>query len=155
MPIDSVMPSNHLILCRPLLILFSTFSSIRVFSSESTLHIRWPKYWSFSFCISPSSEYSWLISFRINWLPKGLSIIYFSITVEKHHFSALSVFMVKLSHLYMTTGKTIVLTVWTFVSKVMTLLCNMLSRFIIAFLPRSKHLLNLEPKKIDMIILQT
>ena len=141
-----VMPSNHLIFCHPLLLLPSIFPSIRVFLNESVLHIRWPKFWSFSFSISPSNEYSGLISFRIDWLDllavqgtlKGLL---------QHHSSKASVlwcsafFIVQLSHPYMTTGKTIALTRRTFVGKVMTLLFNMLSRLVITFLPRSKHLL--------------
>ena len=137
MSIELVMPSNHLILCRPLL-LTSIFPSIRVFSKDSVLHIRWPKYWSFCFSISPSNEYSGLISFRIDW---------FDLTVQgtlksllQHHSSKVSIlrrsafFMIQLSHPYMTTGKTIALTRWTLVGKVMSLLFNMLSRFVIAFL---------------------
>ena len=143
--IESVMPSTHLILCYPLLLLPSIFLSIRFFSSESVLPIRWPRYWSFSFSISSSSEYSGLISFGMDWLDllavqgtlKGLL---------QHHSSkasalqCLAFLMVQLSHPYMTTGKTIALTMWTFVSKVMSLFFNMLSRLIIAFLPRRKHL---------------
>ena len=137
------MPSNHLILCRPLFLPPSIFPSIRVFSNESVLRIRWPKYWSFSFSISPSNEYSGLTSFRIDWLDlltvqgtlKSLlqhcnsktSILWFS-----------SFFIVQLSHPYMTTGKTIALTIWTFVGKVMSLLFNILSRLVINFLPGSK-----------------
>ena len=164
------MPSNHFILCCPLLLLPSIFPSIRVFSSESVLHIKWPKYWSFSFNISPSNEYSELISFRIDWLdllavqetlkessptPQFYSIIFW----------CSAFFMVQLSHLYMTTGKTIALTRWTFVSKVVSLLFNTLSRFVIAFPPRSKCLLIswlqllftviLEPKKINAIEFST
>ena len=137
MSIESVMPSNHLILCHPLLLLPSIFPSIRVFSNESVLHIRWPKYWSFSFSISPSNEYSGLISFRMDWLDvlavqgtlKGLL---------QHHSSKASIllhsafFRVQLSHPYMTTGETIPLTRRTFVGKVMSLLFNMLSRLVIS-----------------------
>ena len=144
MSIESVMPSNHLILCRPLL-LPSIFPSIRVFSDESVLCIRWPKYWSFSFSISPSNEYSGLISFKIDWLDL-LAVQGTSKSLLQHHSSKASVlqcsalFMVQLSHPYMITGKTIALTRWTFVGKVMSLLFNMLSRLVIAFLPRSKRL---------------
>ena len=140
MSIGSVMPSNHLFLCRPLLLLLSIFPSIRVFSKESVLWIRWPKFWSFSFSISPSSEYSGLSSFRIAVQGTLKSLL-------QHHSSKASVlrcsafFIVQLSHPYMTTGKTIALTRWTFVSKVMSLLFNMLSRFVITLLPRRKHLL--------------
>ena len=161
MSIESVMRSNHLILCRPLLFLPSIFPAIRAFSNESALHIRWPKYWSFSFSISPSNEHPGLISFRTGWISsqsKGLS------SLLQHHSSKASIlrhsasFIVQLSHPYMTTGKTIDLTRWTFVGKVMSLLFNMLSRLVINFLPRSKCLLIswlqspsaviLEPKKI-------
>ena len=141
------MPSSHLILCCPLLFLPSIFPSIRVFSNESVLCIRWPKYWSFSFSIIPSSEYSKLISFRMDWLDL-LAVQGTLKSLLQHHSSKasilqLSVFlMVQLSHPYMTTGKTIALTRWTFVSKVMSLLSNMLSRLVIAFLPRSKHFFN-------------
>ena len=140
------MPFNHLILCRPLLFPPSIFPSIRVFSSESILHIRWPKYWSFIFSISPSNECSGLISFRMNWLGPWAA----QGTVKhllQHHISKTSIlwrsafFTVQLSHPYMTTGKTIALTRQTFVGKVMSLLFNMLSRFLITFLQRSKHLL--------------
>ena len=144
MSIESVMPSNHLILCRPLL-LSSIFPSIRVFSNESVL-IRWPKYWSFSFSISPPNEYSGLISFRIDWF--DLLVVQGTLkSLHQHHSSKASIlqcsafFIVQLSHPYMTTGKTIALTRWTFVGKVMSLLFNMPSRLVIAFLPRSKHLL--------------
>ena len=139
------MPSNHLILCRPLL-LPSIFPSIRVFSKGSVLHIRWPKYWSFSFSISPSNEYSGLISFRMDWL----DLLAFQGTLKsllQHHSSEASIvwpsafFIVQLSHPYMTTGKIIALTRWTFVGKVMSLLLNMLSRSVITFLQRSKCLL--------------
>ena len=140
--IESVMPSNHLILCCPLLLLPSNFPNIRVFSNESAVHIRWPKYWNFS--ISPSNEYSGLISFRINWF--DLLEVQGSLkSLLQHHSSKASIlqhsafFMVQLSHPYMTTGKTIALTRWTFVCKVMSLLFNMLSRFVIAFLPGSKE----------------
>ena len=145
MSIELVMPSNHFMLCHPLLLLPSIFPSIRVFSNESVLHIRWPKYWSFSFSINPSNEYSGLISFRVDW---------FDLTVQgtlksllQHHSSKASIlqrsafFMVQLSHLYMTTGRTIALTRRTFVGKVMSLLFKILSRLVIAFLPRSKCLL--------------
>ena len=140
------MPFNHLIFCRPLLLLPSIFPSIRVFSNESVLHIRWPNYWSFSFSISPSSEYSELISFRwTGWISlqsKGLSRVFSNTTVQKHQILGCSAFfIVQLSHPYMTTGKTIALTRWTFVGKVMSLLFNMLSRLVIAFLSRSKSLL--------------
>ena len=146
MSIKSEMPSNHLILCHPLLLLPSVFPSIRVFSKESVLHIRWPKYWSFSFSISPSNEYSGLISFRMNWLDL-LAVQGTPKSLLQHHSSKTSVpqcsvfFIVQLSHPYVATGKTIALTRWTFVSKVMSLLFNTVSRFVIAFLPRSKHLL--------------
>ncbi|CAI9153765.1 unnamed protein product [Rangifer tarandus platyrhynchus] len=143
--IESVMPPNHLILCHPLLLLPSIFPSIRVFSNESSLHIRWPKYWGFSF-ISPFNDYSRLISFRMDWFDL-LSVQGTLSNMLQHHNSKASIlqhsafFMVQLSHLYMTTGKTIALTIWTFVSKVISLLFNMLSKFVIAFLPRSKCLL--------------
>ena len=147
MSIKSVMPSNHLILCRAFLLLPSIFPSIRVFSNESVLHIRWPKYWNFSFGISPSSEYAGLISFRMDKLAL-LAVQGTLKSLLQHHSSKASIlwcsafFIVKLSHAYMTTGKTIVLTRWTFIGKVMSLLFNMLSRLVIAFLPRSKHLFN-------------
>ena len=140
------MPSNHLILCRPLLLLPSIYPSIRVFSNESVLLIRWPKYWSFSFSISPSNEYSGLISFRINYFDL-LAIQGTLKSLLQYHSSKASVllcsafFIVQLSHPYMTTGKTIALTRQTFVHKVMSLLFNMLSRLVIAFPPRSKHFL--------------
>ena len=127
------MPSNHLILCRPLLLLPSIFPSIRVFSNESALHIRWPKYWSFSFSISPSNEYSGLISFRIDWL--GLLAVQWTLkSLLQHHSSKASIcwhstfFIVQLSHPYVTTGKAIAWSRWTFVGKVMSLLFNVLSR---------------------------
>ena len=146
MSIGSVMPFNHLILCHPLLLAPSIFPSIRVFSSESVLHIRWPKYWSFSFNISPSNEYSGLISFRMDWFDL-LAVQGTLKSLLQHHSSKASIlqrsafFIVQLSHPYLTTGKTVALTRWTFVGKVMSLLFNMLSRLDIAFLPRSKHLL--------------
>ena len=141
--IESVMPSNHLILCRPLLLLPSIFPSIRVFSSESVLHIRWPEDWSFSFSISPSNEYSGLISFRIDWF-NLLAVQGTLKSLLQHHSSKASIlrcltfFMVQLSHPYMTTGKTIALTIQTFADKVMSLLFNTHNRFVTAFLPRSK-----------------
>ena len=163
MSIESVMPSSHLILCRPLILLPSIFPSIRVFSNESALSIRWPKFWSFSFSISPSNEYSGLISYRMDWFD-FLAARGTLKSLLQHHSSKASIlrcsapFMVWPSHPYMTTGKTIALTTWTFVGKVMSLLFNMLSRLAIAFLPRSKCLLNswlqspfaviFEPKKI-------
>ena len=136
----------HDSLCHPLLLLPSIFPSIRVFSNESVLCIRWPKYWSFSFSISPSNEYSGLISFRMDWLHL-LAVQGILNSLLQHHSSKASIlkrsafFIVQFSHPYMTTGKTIALTRWTLVSKVMSLLFNMLSRLIIAFLPSSKHLL--------------
>ena len=163
MSIESVMPSKHLILCCPLLLLPSIFPSIRVFSNESALHIRWPKYWSFSFNISPSNEHPGLISFRIDWLDL-LTVQGTLKSLQQHHSSKASIlqlsafFIVQLSHPYMTTGKTIALTRRTFVGKIMSLLLNMLSRLVITFLPGSKRLLIswlqspsvviLEPRKI-------
>ena len=164
-----MMPSNHLILCRPLL-LSSIFPSIRVFSNESTLCIRWPGYWSFSFNISPSIEYSGLISFRMDWF--DLFAVQGTLkSLLQHPSSKASIlqcsafFIVQLSHPYMTTGKTITLTRWTFVGKVITLLFNTSSRFVIAFLPRRKCLLIswlqspsaviLEPKKRKSVIVST
>ena len=144
--IESVMPSSHLILCRPLLLLPPVLPSIRVFSNESTLHMRWPKYWSFSFSIIPSKEIPGLISFRMDWL-NLLAVQGTLKSLLQHHSSKASVlqhsafFTVQLSHPYMTTGKTIALTRWTLVSKVMSLLLNMLSRLVITFLPRSNCLL--------------
>ena len=138
MSIESVMPSNHLILCHPLLLLPSIFPSIRALSSESVLCIRWPKYWSFSFSISPSNEYSGLISFRIDWLDL-LAAQGTLKSLFQHHSSKASIlqcsafFMVQLSHPYMTTGKTVALTRQTFVGKVMSLLFNMLSRLVVLF----------------------
>ena len=150
------MPSNHLILCHPLLFLPSIFPRIRIFSNESALCIRWPKDWSFS--VSPSDEYSGLISFRIHWF----DLLAVQETFEsflQYHSSKASIrqcsafFMVQLSHLYMTTGKTIALTIWTFVG-IMSLLFNMLSRFVIDFLPRSKHLLISWPQSPSAVILE-
>ena len=140
------MPSSHLILCRPLLLLPPIPPSIRVFSNESTLHMRWPNYWSFSFTISPSKEHPGLVSFRIDWLDL-LAVLGTLKSLLQHHSSKASIlwcaafFTVQLSHPYMTTGKTIALTRWTFVGKVMSLLLNMLSRLVITFLPRSMRLL--------------
>ena len=140
------MPSNNLILWHPLLLLPSIFPSIRVFSNESALHIRWPEYWSFRFNISPTNEHPGLASFRMDWL----DLLAVQVTLKhllQHHSSKAPIlqcsafFIVQLSHPYMTTGKTIALTRWSFVGKVMSLLCNMLSRIIIALLSRSKHLL--------------
>ena len=146
MPIKLVMPSSHLILCHPLLLLPPILPSIRVFSYESTLHMRWPKYWSFSFSISPSNEHPGLISFRMDWL--DLHAVQGTLkSLLQHHTLKASIFQhsafftVQLSHPYMTTGKTIALTRWTFVGKVLSLLFNMLSRLAITFLPRSKRLL--------------
>ena len=139
------MPSSHLILCRPLLLLPSIFPSIRVFSNDSVLRIRWPKYWSFSFSISPSNEHPGLISFRIDWLDllvvqgtqeSSLTSRFKSIILQHSAF-----FIVQLSHPYITTGKTIALIRWTFVGKVMSLLFNIMCRLVLNFLPRSKHLL--------------
>ena len=160
------MPSNYLILCRPLFLPPLIFPSIRVFSNESVLSIRWPNYWSFSFSISTSNEYSGLISFRVDWLDL-LAVQGTLKSLLQHHSSKASIlrhsafFIVQLSHPYMTTGKTIALTRWTFVGKVMSLLLNMLSRLVITFLPVSKRLLIswlqspsaliLEPKKIGIL----
>ena len=170
MSIELVMSSNHLILCHLLLLLPSIFPSIRDFSSESALHIRWPKYWSFSFSISLSDEYSWLIFFRIDWFDL-LALQGTLKSLLQYHSSKASIllhsafFMVQLSHPFMTTGKTIALTIWNFVGKVMFLLFNVLSRFIIAFLSRSKRLLIswlqsppaviLEPPKIKSLTVST
>ena len=146
MSIESVMPSHSLILCHPLLLLPSIFRRIRVFSNESVLRIRWPKYWSFSFSISSSNEYSGLISFRSDWLDL-LAVQRTLKSLLQHHSSKISIlshsafFIFQLSHQYMTSGKTIALSRWTFVGKAISLLFNMLSRLVIAFLPRSKHLL--------------
>ena len=146
MSTDLLMLSNHLILCHPILLLSSIFPSIRVSSNESVLHIRWPKYCSFSFSISPSNEHQGLISFRMDWL--NLLVVQGTHkSLLQPHSSKASIlwpsafFTVQLSHPYMTTGKTIALTRWTFVGKVMSLLLNMLSRLVISFLPRSKRLL--------------
>ena len=146
MSIELVMPSSHLTLCRPLLLLPPIPPSLRVFSNELTLHMRWQKYWSFSFSISPSNEHSGLISFRMDWL--DLLVVQGTLkSLLQHHSSKASIlqcsafFTVQLSHPYMTTGKTIALTRWTFVGKVMSLLFNMLSRLVITFLLRSKCLL--------------
>ena len=170
MSIESVMPSNHLILYHLLLLLPSIFPSITVFSSESVLRIRWPKYWSFSFSINPSNEYSGLISFRVDWFDL-LAVQGTLKSLLQHHSSKVSIlwhsafFIVQLSHPYMTTGKTIALTRRTFVGKVMSLLLNMLSRLVITFLPRSKRLLIswlqspsvviLEPQKIKSVTVFT
>ena len=170
MSIKSVMPSNHLTLCLPLLFLPSIFPSIRVFSNELALHTRWPKCWSFSFSISPFSEYSGLVSFWINWcdflagqetLKSFLQHHNLKVSFLQHS----AFFIIQLSHLYMTTRKTIALTMWIFISKVMSLLFNMLSRFVIAFLPKNKCLLIswlqspstviLEPKKIKSVTAST
>ena len=146
MSTESVMPFNRLILCRALLLPPSIFPSIRVFSNESVLRIRWPKYWRFSFNISPSDEHPGLISFRMDWLDL-LAVQGTLKSLLQHHSSKTSIlqhsafFIVQLSHPYMTTGKTIALTKWTFVEKVMSLLCNMLSRLVITFLPWSNRLL--------------
>ena len=163
---ESVMPSNHLILCRPLLLLSSVSPSIRVLSNESALRIRWPKYWSFNFSISPSSKYLGLISFRVDWFDL-LAVQGTLKSLLQHHSSKASIlqpsafFMVQLSHPYMTTGKAIALAIQAFVGKVMSLLFHMLSRLVIAFLPRSKCLLIswlqlpsaviLDPKKIKSV----
>ena len=170
MSIESVMPSSHLVLCRPLLFLPPIPPSIRFFSNESVLCIRWPKYWSFSFSISPSNEYSGLISLRMDWLDL-LAVQGTLKSLLQHHSSKASIlrcsafFTVQLSHPYMTTGKTMVLTRRTFVGKVMSLLFNMLSRLVITFLPRSKRLLIswlqspsaviLEPRKIKSVTVST
>ena len=144
--IESVMPSSHLILCRPLLLLPSIPPSIRVFSNELTLRMRWPKYWSFSFSVIPSKEIPGLISFRMDWLDL-LAVQGTLKSLLQHHTSKASIlqhsafFTIQLSHPYMTTGKTVALTRQTFVGKVMSLLFNMLSKLVITFLPRSKHLL--------------
>ena len=164
MSIESVMPSNHLILCCPLLLLPTIFPRIRVFSGESALGTSWPKYWSFSFSISPSKEYSGLISFRIHWFD-FLAVQETLKSFFQHHKASIlwlsAFFMVQLSHPYMIAEKTIGLTIQTFVSKVLSLVFNVLSRFVIAFLPRIKRLLIswlqlpstviLEPKKIKSV----
>ena len=170
MSIESVMPSNHLILCLTLLLLPSIFPSIRDFSNESALHIRWSKYWSFSFSNSPFNEHSGLISFRIDWLDL-LAVQRILKSLPQHHSSKASVlqhsafFIVQLSHPYMTTEKIMALTRWTFVDKVMSLLLNMLCRLVITFLPSSKRLLIswlqspsaviLEPQKIKSATIST
>ena len=164
------MPSSHLILCHPLLLLPSLFPNIRIFSNESALHIRWPKYWSFSFNISPSNEHPGLISFRMDWLDL-LAVQGTLKSLLQHHSSKASIFqcsaffIVQLSHPYMTTGKTTALTRWTFVSNVISLLFNKLFRLVITFLPRSKSLLItwlqsplaviLEPQKITSATVST
>ena len=163
MSVKSVMLSNHLVLCCLFLPLPSILPSIRDFSNESAHPIRWPNYWSFSFTISLSNEYSGLISFRIDWFDL-LAVQGTLKSLLQHHSSKASV-LLALSHPHMTTGKTTVLTRWNFVSKVMSLLFNMLPRFVIAFLPRSKHLLiswllspsavTLEPKKIKSVTVYT
>jgi len=170
MSTESVMLSNYLIFCHPFLFLPSIFPSIRVFSDDSSLHIRWPKYWSFSFTISPSNEYSGLIYFRTNWFDI-LAVQETLNNLLQHHNLKASIlwhaafFMVQLSQLYMTTGNTIALIIQTFVGKVISLLFNMLYRFVIAFLPRSKRLLIswlqssttmiFEPKKIKPVTVST
>ena len=164
------MPFSHLVLCLPLLILPWIFPSNSIFSNESVLHIRWPKYWSFSFNISPSNEYSGLISFRMDWLDL-LAVQGTLNSLLQHHSSKLSIlqfsafFIVQLSHPYMTTGKTIALSRWTFVGKIMSLVYNMLSMLVITFLPRSNCLLIswlqspsaviLEPSKIKLVTIST
>ena len=166
MSIESVIPSNHLVLCHPLLLLPSVFPSVRVFSNKLALHIRWPKYWGFSFSISPSNEYSGLISFRIDWFDL-LAVQGTLSSLLQHHSSKASIlqcsafFMAQRLHPYMITGKTIALTRWTFVGKVISLLFNALSTFVIAFLPKRNHLLIswlqspstavLEPKEIKSL----
>ena len=153
------MSSNHLILCRPLLLLPSICPSTRVFSNESALHMMWPKYWSFSFNISPSNEHRGLISFRIDWLDL-LAVQGTLKNLLQHHSSKASIlqrpafFIGQLSHLYMTTGKTIAFTRQTFVSKVMSLLFNMLCKLVITFLPRSKHLLISWQQSLSVVILE-
>ena len=170
MSTESVMPSNHLVLCHPLLLLPSIFPSIRVFSNESALCVRWLKYWNFNFSISPSNEHPGLISFRMDWLDV-LAVQGTLKSLLQHHSSKASIlrhsafFRVQISHLYMTTGKTITLTRQTFVDKVMSLLFNMLSRLVITFLPRSKRLLIswlqspsavvLKPRKINSATVST
>ena len=164
---ELMMPSNHLILWHPLPLLASIFPSIKVFSNESVLHIRWPKYWSFSFSISPSNQYSGLISFRMDWLDL-LAVQGTLKSLLQHHSSKASIlwhsafFVVQFSYPHTTTGKTIAFTKWTFVGKVMSLLFNMLSRLVITFIPRSKHplipwlqspsVVILEPRKIKSLI---
>ena len=158
--IELVMPSNHLILCHPVFLLSPILPSIRVLSNESTLCMRWPKYWSFSFSISPSNEHSGLISFRMDWLDL-LAIQGTLKSLLQHHTSKASIlwcsafFTIQISHPYMITGKTIALTKWIFVGKVMSLLLNMLSRLVITFLPKSKHLLISWPQSPSAVILET
>ena len=159
MSIESVMPSNHLIFCHPLLLLPPTCPSIRVFSNESVLHSRCPKYWSFSINISPSNEYSGLISFRMDWLEFLAVQGTFKSLLQHHSSKALILWcsafvIVQLSHPHMTTGKTIALTRWTFVGKVMSLLFNKLSTLVITFLPRSKCLLISWPQSPSVVILE-
>ena len=160
MSIESVMSSNQLILCHPLLLLPSIFPRIRVLSNESALHIRWAKYWSFSFNISPSNEHPGLISFRMDWLDL-LAVQRILKSLLQHHSSKTSIlwcsdfFTVQLSHPYMTTGKTIALTRWNFVDKVMALLFNMLSRLVITFLPRNKCLLISWQQSLSAVILES
>ena len=160
MSIESLMPSNHIILCHLFLLLPSIFPSIRIFSNESSLHIRWPKYWNFSFNISPSNEHPGLVSFRMDWLDL-LAVQGTLKSLLQHHSSKASIlqcsafFTVQLSHSYMTTGKTIGLTRWTFDDKVMSLLLNMLSRLVITFLPRSKRLLISWLQSPSAVILET
>ena len=159
MSIESVMPSNYLILCCPLLLLPSIPPSLRVFSNESTLRMRWPKYWSFSFSISPSNEHPGLVSFKMDWLDL-LAVQGTLKSLLQHHSSKASIlqrsafFIAQLSHPYITTGKTIALTRRTFVGKVMSLLLNMLSRLVITFLPRSKHILILWLQSPSAVILE-
>ncbi|CAN0330432.1 unnamed protein product [Rangifer tarandus platyrhynchus] len=159
MSIESVMPSSHLILCRPFLLLPPIPPSIRIFSNESTLRMSWPKYWSFSFSISPSSEHPGLISFRMDWLDL-LAVQGTLKSLFQHHSLKASIlqcsalFTVQLSHPYMTTGKTTALSRQTFVGKVMSLLFNMLSRLVITFLPRSKHLLISSLQSPSVVILE-
>ena len=152
-------PFNHLILCHIRLLTPSIFPSIRIFSNESVLRIRWPKYWSFSFSINPSNEYSGLISLALSgWISlqsKGVSRVFSNTTVQKHHFFSSQLSLVQVSHPYMTTGKTIALIKWTFVDKVMSLLFNMLSRLVIAFFPRRKHLLISWPQSPFSVILES
>ena len=168
--IESVMPSKHLILCHPFILLPSIFLDLKVFSNESALSIRWPKYWNFSFCISPSNEYSRLISFRIDWFDL-LAVQGTLKSLFQHHNSKSlilqhsALFMAQLSYSYMTTRIMIAFTTWTFVSKAMSLFLNRLSRFVTAFLPRNKCLLiswlqslsaeTLEPKKIKSVTVST
>ena len=159
MSIESVIPSSHLILCCPLLLLPPILPSVRVFSSESTLHMRWPKYWSVSFSISPSNEHPGLISFRMDWLDL-LAVQGTRKSLLRHHSSKASIlrhsafFTVQLSHPYMNTGKTIALTRRTFAGKVMSLLLNMLSRLVITFLPKSKRLLISWLQSLSAVILE-